>query len=177
RIDDRTRMARSPYDLRRRGDRRRRGRAVSRRSLHRPLHRLLHHADDPAPVREGEPASMKARLTGTPVRLLFAALTSLALLLASPAGAFALEVNEDFKPQNEFKLDPWIEIKVGGLDLSITKAVFYVIVTCILTCVTMVWIARRMQARPNRVQTAVEAAYTLMKDNITGGNMSEAMAK
>jgi F-type H+-transporting ATPase subunit a len=120
---------------------------------------------------------MKARLTGTPVRLLFAAMTSLALLLASPAGAFALEVNEDFKPQNEFKLDPWIEIKVGGLDLSINKAVFYIIITCILTCVTMVWIARRMQARPNRVQTAVEAAYTLMKDNITGGNMSEAMAK
>ena len=35
----------------------------------------------------------------------------------------------------------------------------------------MVYIARRMQARPNRVQTAVEAAYTLMRDNITGGNM------
>jgi F-type H+-transporting ATPase subunit a len=120
---------------------------------------------------------MKARLTGTPARLLFAAMTSLALLLASPAGAFAIEVNENFKPQNEFKLDPWIEIKLGGLDLSINKAVFYIIVTCILTCVTMVWIARRMQARPNRVQTAVEAAYTLMKDNITGGNMSEAMAK
>jgi F-type H+-transporting ATPase subunit a len=43
--------------------------------------------------------------------------------------------------------------------------------------VTMVWIARRMQARPNRVQTAVEAAYALMHDNITGGNMSGAMAR
>jgi len=120
---------------------------------------------------------MKARLTGTPVRLIFAALTSLALLLASPAGAFALEVNEDFKPQNEFKLDPWIEIKIGGLDLSINKAVFYVIVASALTCITMVWIARRMQGRPNRVQTAVEAAFTLMRDNITRGNMSDAMAK
>ena len=37
-------------------------------------------------------------------------------------------------------------------------------------------IASRMQARPNRVQTAVEAAYTLMKDNITGGNMDRRMA-
>lgn len=111
-----------------------------------------------------------------PARLL-AALTPLVLLLVSPAGAFALEVNEDFKPQNEFKLDPWIEIKIGGLDMSINKAVFYLIVASILTCVTMVWIARRMQARPNRVQTAVEAAYSLMRDNITGGNMNEAMAK
>jgi F-type H+-transporting ATPase subunit a len=34
-----------------------------------------------------------------------------------------------------------------------------------------------MQARPNRVQTAVEAAFSLMRDNITRGNMSDAMAK
>jgi F-type H+-transporting ATPase subunit a len=41
----------------------------------------------------------------------------------------------------------------------------------------MVYIARRMQARPNRVQTAVESAYTLMRDNITGGNMDRGMAR
>jgi F-type H+-transporting ATPase subunit a len=112
---------------------------------------------------------MKARL--------LAALTPLALLLLTPAGASALQVNEDFKPQNEFKLDPWISIHVAGLDLSINKAVLYLIMACALTCITMVWIARRMQARPNRVQTAVEAAYSLMHDNITGGNMSGAMAR
>jgi F-type H+-transporting ATPase subunit a len=111
-----------------------------------------------------------------PVRLL-AALAPLALLLANPAGALALQVNENFKPQNEFKLDPWISIHLGGLDLSINKAVFYLLVACVLTCVTMVWIANRMQARPNRVQTAVEAAYSLMRDNITGGNMDTGMAK
>ncbi len=104
-----------------------------------------------------------------------AALAPFALLLASPSGAFA--INENFKPQNEFKLDPWISIKVGGLDLSINKAVFYLLVTCALTCITMVWIARRMQARPNRVQTAVEAAYSLMRDNIAGGSMSGDMAR
>jgi F-type H+-transporting ATPase subunit a len=112
---------------------------------------------------------MKARL--------LAALAPLALLLVAPSGALALEVNEDFKPQNEFKLEPWIEIKLGGLDLSINKAVFYILLASLLTCLTMVWIARRMQARPNRVQTAVEAAYSLMRDNITGGNMSGAMAR
>ncbi len=105
------------------------------------------------------------------------ALAPLVLLLANPAGAFALEVNEHYRPQNEFKLDPWIELKLGGLDLSINKAVFYVILAAALTCGTMVWIARRMQARPNRVQTAVEAAFSLMRDNITKGNMDDAMAR
>ena len=35
----------------------------------------------------------------------------------------------------------------------------------------MIYIANRMQERPNRVQTAVEALYALMRDNITRGNM------
>lgn len=108
---------------------------------------------------------------------LLAALAPFALPLLAPAGASALQVNENFRPQNEFKLDPWIPIHVGGLDLSINKAVFYLIVACVLTSGTMVWIARRMQARPNRVQTAVESAFTLMRDNITRGNMSDAMAR
>jgi len=107
---------------------------------------------------------------------LLAALAPVVLLLLSPAGASAA-INESFKPQNEFKLDPWISIHLGGLDLSINKAVFYVIVASALTCATMVWIGRRMQARPNRVQVAVESAFGLMRDNITRGNMSDAMAR
>jgi F-type H+-transporting ATPase subunit a len=43
--------------------------------------------------------------------------------------------------------------------------------------VTMVWIARRMHQRPNRVQTAVEVLYSLMRDNITRGNMPDKMAR
>ena len=40
----------------------------------------------------------------------------------------------------------------------------------------MVYIANRMQARPNRVQTAVETLFGLMRDNITRGNMDDKMA-
>ena len=43
-----------------------------------------------------------------------------------------------------------------------------------LTIGTMVWIARRMQQKPNRVQTAVEVAYDLTRNNITGGNIPDA---
>jgi F-type H+-transporting ATPase subunit a len=86
--------------------------------------------------------------------------------------------NDDFKPQNEFKLDPWISIHIGGLDLSFNKAVLYVLLTCALTIWTMVFIARRMEQKPNRVQTVVEAAYDLTYNQIAKRNMpSEAAAK
>jgi F-type H+-transporting ATPase subunit a len=81
--------------------------------------------------------------------------------------------NEEFKPQNEFKLDTWIEL--GPFDF--TKAVLYLIIASALTVGTMVYVSKRMQARPNRVQTAVEWLYTAMRDNITGGNMDDAMAR
>jgi F-type H+-transporting ATPase subunit a len=84
--------------------------------------------------------------------------------------------NEEFKPQNEFKLDPWISLKVGSVDLSVNKAVFYLLLASGLTIGTMVWISRRMQQKPNRVQTAVEVAYDLTRKNITGGNLGQGMA-
>jgi F-type H+-transporting ATPase subunit a len=85
-------------------------------------------------------------------------------------------MNNEFKPQNEFKLDEWIPIHIGGLDLSINKAVLYLFLAAAATTGTMIYIARRMADRPNRVQTAVEAAYVLMRDNITQGNMDRSMA-
>jgi F-type H+-transporting ATPase subunit a len=114
---------------------------------------------------------MKAR---TKVLLgLFVALTlSVALF-----GIFGSEGrNEEFQPQNEFQLTPWIEIKIGPLDLSITRAVFYLLLAAILTTATMVYIARRMAQKPNRVQTAVEAAYDLTFNNIVRGNMNPKMS-
>jgi F-type H+-transporting ATPase subunit a len=84
--------------------------------------------------------------------------------------------NEAFQPQNEFKLEPWVSIHLGGVDLSITKAVLYLVLASSLTIFTMVWISRRMAQKPNRVQTAIEVAYDLTKNNITGGNLDGATA-
>jgi F-type H+-transporting ATPase subunit a len=39
---------------------------------------------------------------------------------------------------------------------SINKAVLYLVIAATLTCVSMIYLARRMRQRPNRVQTAVE---------------------
>jgi F-type H+-transporting ATPase subunit a len=80
--------------------------------------------------------------------------------------------NDLYKPQDEFKLDAWFS--VGPFDF--TKATMYVLIAAILMCVTMVYVARRMQQKPNRVQTLVELAYTLMRDNITKSNMEASQA-
>jgi len=84
--------------------------------------------------------------------------------------------NEEFKPQNEFKLEEWVPIHLGSLDLSINKAVLYLVLASALTIFAMTWISRRMAQKPNRVQTAVELAYDLTKNNITGGNMDNETA-
>jgi F-type H+-transporting ATPase subunit a len=85
--------------------------------------------------------------------------------------------NEEFKPQDEFKLHDWIPIHLGPINFSINRAVLYLVLASALTIWTMVYIARRMQLKPNRVQAAVEIAYDLTKNNITGGNLPESYAR
>jgi len=84
--------------------------------------------------------------------------------------------NDEFQPQEEFRLEPWIELSLFGIDMSITKAVMYLFLAAIATTGTMVYIARRMQDRPNRVQTAIEVAYDMTRHNITGQNLNTPMA-
>jgi len=81
--------------------------------------------------------------------------------------------NAEFLPQNEFKLDTWVNLP-GPLDIN--KAVLYLFIAAALTIFTMVFVARRMEQRPNKVQTAVETLYVTMRDNITRGNMDDRMA-
>jgi F-type H+-transporting ATPase subunit a len=84
--------------------------------------------------------------------------------------------NEAFEPQAEFKLHDWVPITVAGIDLSINKAVAYLLLATAATIAAMVYVANRMQDKPNNVQTAVELAYDLTKNNITGGNLSGKVA-
>ena len=81
--------------------------------------------------------------------------------------------NEEFQPQEEFRLEPWIEIDVAGIDMSINRAVFYLFLAAALTCFAMTWIAKRMVDKPNKTQMAVELAYDLTKNNITRGNLHD----
>jgi F-type H+-transporting ATPase subunit a len=106
---------------------------------------------------------------GQIVALSFATLILVALGLYGIFGSSGK--NNAFQPQEEFRLTPWISIHIAGIDMSINRAVFYLFLACALTCGAMIWVARRMQDRPNKVQTAVEVAYDLTANNITAGNM------
>ncbi|MDO9352704.1 MAG: F0F1 ATP synthase subunit A [Solirubrobacteraceae bacterium] len=99
------------------------------------------------------------------------ALMGLISALAPSAGR-----NDEFKPVNEFYLAPWIDIHVAGIDLSINKAVMYLFIAALLTIGTMLFVANRMAQKPNKVQTAVETVYQVMKVNITEVNMDRKMS-
>lgn len=115
-------------------------------------------------------------------RLLLASFTALlTVLLLSPVAAFASESSSAtgpaLNPSDEFALPTWIEIKIGGLDLSINKAVLYIFLATALTVIVMIVAARKMASRPTgRLQTVTEMAFGLMRDNITRGNMDSKMA-
>jgi F-type H+-transporting ATPase subunit a len=96
----------------------------------------------------------------------------LGLVLLGVLFGISSHKNTSFQIQNEFKLTNWVNLGV----FSINRAVVYLFLAAIATVATMVWIAGRMHARPNRVQTAVEALFSLMRDNITHGNMDDSMA-
>jgi F-type H+-transporting ATPase subunit a len=111
--------------------------------------------------------------TGKRIALIVGGIYLFLIVLAIGVFGWSRLDNDEFKPQNEFKLDDWI----GSGPFAFNKAVMYLLIASLLTIGTMLWISRRMRARPNRVQTAVEWIYTAMRDNITRGNMDDAMAR
>jgi F-type H+-transporting ATPase subunit a len=111
--------------------------------------------------------------TGKRIALIVGGIYLFLIVLAIGIFGWSRLDNDEFKPQNEFKLDDWI----GSGPFAFNKAVMYLLIASLLTIGTMLWISRRMRARPNRVQTAVEWIYTAMRDNITAGNMDDKMAR
>ena len=109
----------------------------------------------------------------TRVKVLLAGALLLAVMIALFAVTGSHGMNTEYQPQNEFKLEDWIAIHVGSVNLSVNKAVLYLLLACGLTASTMIYVARRMQERPNKVQTAVEVLWGVMRDNIAGPNNIE----
>jgi len=82
--------------------------------------------------------------------------------------SFLLAASEDFHPEEEFKLETWVDL---GL-LSINKAVVYLWVGGIVTILLAVWLMRfGLSMRPSRRQTSGEAVYELVQGQIAEGNL------
>jgi F-type H+-transporting ATPase subunit a len=86
--------------------------------------------------------------------------------------SLVLAAAEDFQPQHEFQLDPWIPLELGPVDLSVNKAVVYLWLGAAVTIFFGVWIMRfGLSLRPSRRQTTGEGLYELLQGQIAEGNL------
>jgi F-type H+-transporting ATPase subunit a len=81
------------------------------------------------------------------------------LALAAPPAAFA---RGKFDPTTEFEQHEWVPIHLGPLNLSITKAVVYLMLGTVLTIALGLFTMRsRLALLPDRRQTVGEAVYEI----------------
>ena len=86
--------------------------------------------------------------------------------------SFLLAASGDFKPQDEFDLPAWVSIHIGPLDMSINKAVVYLLVGAAVTVILSIWIMRfGLSLRPSRRQTTGEAIYELIHGQIAESSL------
>ena len=89
-------------------------------------------------------------------------LVGVALVLPSAALA-----KGEFHPEEEFEQHAWVPIHLGPLDLSITKAVAYLLLGALLTIVLgIVTMRLRLKTAPDRRQTLGEAIYEAAQSQI-----------
>jgi F-type H+-transporting ATPase subunit a len=104
------------------------------------------------------------------MRRALAFLTTLVLVLPSAALASTPangEEEEKFDPSHEWLLNDWIPIHLGPLNLSINKAVAYLILGSLLTILLCWFLWRwRLKTDPDRRQTVGEWIYEIAQTQI-----------
>ncbi len=86
------------------------------------------------------------------------------LALVAPGQAFA---RGEFDPTEEFELHEWVPIHLGPLDLSINKAVVYLILGSLLTMALGIFLMRvRVGVQPGTRQTVGETIYEIAQTQI-----------
>jgi len=89
-------------------------------------------------------------------------LTTFALF--APGTAFA---RGEFDPTDEFELHEWVPIHLGPLDLSINKAVVYLLIGSVLTMALGIFLMRlRVGVEPTTRQTIGEQIYEIAETQI-----------
>jgi F-type H+-transporting ATPase subunit a len=94
-------------------------------------------------------------------RALFLAAT---FALLAPSSAFA---RGEFDPTHEFEQNEWVPIHIGPLDLSITKAVVYLMLGSVLTMALGILLMRwKVKVEPDTRQTFGEQIYEVAQTQI-----------
>jgi F-type H+-transporting ATPase subunit a len=95
-------------------------------------------------------------------------LVAVALLaLVLPQAAWAKGA---FHPEEEFEQHPWVSIHIGALDLSITKAVAYLMLGSVLTMLLGIVL---MRARRGRSQALGEQIYEVAQTQVAEQGLPE----
>ncbi len=89
------------------------------------------------------------------------------LALALPQAAWG---KGEYDPSLEFEQHPWVPIHVAGLDLSITKAVAYLILGSLLTMILGITL---MRARRGRAQALGEQIYEVAQTQVAEQGLPE----
>jgi F-type H+-transporting ATPase subunit a len=102
------------------------------------------------------------------VRLRRALLAVSTLALVLPAVAAAAEkADEEFDPSAEWNLHEWVPIHLGPLDLSINKAVAYLMLGALISIALGIVLMRtRLGIRPGRRQTVGEVVYEMAQTQV-----------
>jgi F-type H+-transporting ATPase subunit a len=108
------------------------------------------------------------------MKRLVASLSLLALALPAPATA-----KGEFHPEDEFELHEWVPIHLGPLDLSINKAVVYLLLGCLCTILLAWFLMRyRLSTEPDHRQTVGEWVYDIAQNQVAAqGLPSKAMRR
>lgn len=81
--------------------------------------------------------------------------------------------NNSFNIVSPYHLTAWVHL-IGPIEID--KAVLYLLLTALITIGILWFVARRMEMRPNRIQTAVEWGYDLAT-RLTNDSLHGRMAK
>ena len=74
---------------------------------------------------------------------------------------------EEFDPSHEFELPAWVSIHIGPVDMSINKAVAYLILASVVTMAIGIFTMRlRVMVEPDTRQTIGEQIYELAQSQI-----------
>ncbi len=90
------------------------------------------------------------------------------LFLALPAVALASGgEGEKFNPASEWTLKPWVDIQIGPIDMSINKAVAYLMLGTVVSCVIGIVLMRvKVGSEPTKRQALGETIYEVAQVQI-----------
>ncbi len=129
--------------------------------------------DQEQPQPERKPGISKGKKIGLSV---FAAWLAGIIFFVAVYGIKSHKVksvaDQSFLPTDEFKLDTWF--KLGPI--AFNKGVLYLLLTVGITVLVMLYVSRRLQQRPGRLQVAVEWFYNLCQ-SMSHDNMDEGLTR